>query len=184
LLFSTDLVYLWHNVRAALLYTFTVCDDDPTQEQPGPDPSGATPDPTPAPISQQLLFNVQSHFSWINGIPEIQWIFGSLAQCNIYGILSSALGPANNVGSYNLITSSVVGSCNFGGWTPTSNGITNFTPQCNGANPCNVYLVDTFHSGNINVDIEANVSAVATGGVTLKITQSHGGALQWMRQSQ
>lgn len=165
---------------SVLLYTFTVCDDDPTQEQPGPDPSGGTPDPLPGPINSQLLFDTQAYFSWLNGHPEVGWLFGDLAACNINGLLSNGFGPANNPSSYSSPASAVQGTCTYGTWTPTVGMIGNITPQCSGS-PCNLYMVETTHAGNINVDIEGTVSAAASVGFTVKIAMSHTGTLHWLR---
>jgi hypothetical protein len=163
-----------------LLYTFDVCTDDPTQEQPGPDPSGGSPDPLPGPVNSQLLFDTQAYFSWLNGHPEVGWLFGDLAACNINGLFSNAFGPANNPSSYSTPASAVQSTCIYGTWTPTVGMIGNITPQCSGS-PCNLYMVETTHSGNINVDIEGVVSAAASVGFTVKIAMSHTGTLHWFR---
>lgn len=165
---------------SVLLYTFDVCTDDPTQEQPGPDPSGGTPDPLPGPVNSQLLFNTQGYFSWLNGHPEVGWLFGDLEACNVNGLLSNAFGPANNPSSYSSPASAVQGTCLYGTWTPTVGMIGNISPQCSGT-PCNLYMVETTHSGNINVDIEGAVSAAASVGFAVKIAMSHTGTLHWLR---
>jgi hypothetical protein len=164
-----------------LLYTWRVCEGGAIDEdQPSPDQQGTQ--INNGPVNQQLLLNVKNVFYWLS-LNSDTWasiIFTNLESCNIYGILSSPSGPANDYSSYQ-VGSSDLGTCLYGNWTPTSNLITNIIPLCQNS-PCSTYSVETFHGGNINIDIEQSISIVPgqVGGV-LKLNQAHGGSLVWIK---
>lgn len=166
-------------IGSDLLYTFNVCDGNSPidEEQVPPEPGGNT-EPVFDADGQQLLLDVQNNvFGWVTGVPELSFLVSDLNNCNVYGILSQPLGPVHLQSSYNL-SSSVLGVCYYGQWTPTANFITSISPACTN---CYTQAIQTFHQGNINVDIEGVVSAAGQFGGTFKINQSYGGPLGWYR---
>lgn len=164
-----------------LLYTYNVCDGGGSidQDQAPPEPGGGNPEPVAGAVNAQLLVDVQGFFDWLTGVPQLANLFSNLNACNVYAILSSPLGPPGQQSSY-TVGSSVAGACYYGGWTPTNNQILEIIPACTG---CTTYYVQTQQAGNVNINIQAGVTAAGVGGgLNMQMNQAHGGIFGWYRQ--